>query len=274
KYATLSHRWSDEELLFQDFQNDIFIKSCLGWKKLLNFCTTARQYYGVSFCWADTCCIDKTSSAELDESIRSMFRWYRNSAVCIVHLAATSTFTDIDADEWFTRGWTLQELLAPSIIRFFDAGWRPLSLSFNDKEPGSTILPRISLITGIPSDQVHGFHPSSRMRVDNRMAWAAGRAVTRDEDAAYSLMGIFDVSIPIAYGEGQSRAFCRLVESIISAGGHISALNWSGRCARHPVSSAIPASPKSYCDQVALPYLYNRFIFDVEMAMTNRGLRL
>jgi len=245
-----------------------------GWGKLKHFCATAREH-SLSFTWADTCCIDKTSSTELDESIRSMFRWYKNSSICIVHLVNTSVEADLAEDEWFTRGWTLLELLAPPCIRFYNRYWAPLSTSANDKTSSSSLLQTVSDITSISLEDLIHFHPSSAKRIDRRMTWAANRRVTRDEDASYSLMVIFDVSIPIVYGEGHSRAFCRLVQAIMMAGGHVSVFNWPGVCAHRPVSSAFPASPRSYQNHPEFLDMYRQPIHTApEVAFTNRGLRL
>jgi len=130
RYTVLSHRWSDEEVSFTDVQTGILPDKAptSGRKKLEDFLDHSRNEYGIELGWADTCCIDKTNSSELDESIRSMFRWYEKSSVCLVHLGETHTFEDLEHDVWFTRGWTLQELLAPKRIRFYNTDWVPCSL--------------------------------------------------------------------------------------------------------------------------------------------------
>ncbi|EIW79058.1 HET-domain-containing protein, partial [Coniophora puteana RWD-64-598 SS2] len=227
KYAILSHRWSDDELSFQDFGQERSLQST-GWAKIVSFCTEAARQ-GMCFAWIDTCCIDKTSSAELDESIRSMFKWYQSAATCIIHLDQTTTLENIAGDEWFRRGWTLQELLAPGSkkIQIFNRHWHCIaSHSENDGQSSSSkALNIVSRVTGIPGHDLRRFRPSPR-EVDQRMTWAANREVTREEDSAYLLMGIFDVSISIAYGEGLDRAFYRLIEAIMAAGADPSVLNW------------------------------------------------
>ena len=126
------------------------------------FCEKTVEYDCV-FAWVDTCCINKSNSSELDEAIRSMFRWYRNSHMCIAYLAHSSSIDDLSEDPWFTRGWTLQELLAPTSMKFFGMGWIPLSDNKDDKweHAGhtSTILGPISTITNIPRDQVRWYQP-------------------------------------------------------------------------------------------------------------------
>jgi hypothetical protein len=117
KYAILSHRWLDEgEPTYEEMKAGTVAGP--GREKLEGFCRKAKEY-NVEFAWSNTCCIDKSSSTELDESIRSMFLWYENSHICIVHLAQSETIEDITNDEWTKRGWTLQELLAPHKIKFF-----------------------------------------------------------------------------------------------------------------------------------------------------------
>ncbi|KAG1723757.1 heterokaryon incompatibility protein-domain-containing protein, partial [Suillus lakei] len=265
RYAILSHRWLDEgEPTYEEMKSDTAAGP--GYEKLKKFCEKARKD-GMEFAWSDTCCIDKSSSTELDESIRSMFRWYENSAICIVHLAQSGNIKDIRKDEWIRRGWTLQELLAPRKIKFFNARWMPMTHDENDKAPSmeidgsSDILRALEKATGIPSDALTSDLGEYPMRVDERMAWAATRETTRVEDAAYSLMGIFDVSLQIAYGEGRDRAFCRLIEAIMQTGDP-SVLNWNGGdCARHHSGSR--AFPR-------------QFDFDqpLEMTITSRGLRI
>ncbi|KAG2748768.1 hypothetical protein P692DRAFT_20779992 [Suillus brevipes Sb2] len=277
KYAILSHRWLDEgEPTYEEMTAGTAAGP--GREKLEGFCRKAKEY-NVEFAWSDTCCIDKSSSTELDESIRSMFRWYENSHICIVHLAQSKTIEDIPNDEWTKRGWTLQELLAPHKIKFFNKYWMPMTVDLNDKAPrtepdGSfSILRALETATGIPRDVLASDHGCIHWkRVDERMAWAAGRKTTRVEDAAYSLMGIFHVSLQIAYGEGRDRAFCRLIEAIMQAGDP-SVLNWRGEmpALHNGGSRAFPRSPSSFlgCED-------QKFDFHqpLEMTKTSLGLRI
>ncbi|KAG1728541.1 heterokaryon incompatibility protein-domain-containing protein [Suillus lakei] len=276
KYAILSHRWLDEgEPTYEEMEAGTAAGP--GYEKLKKFCEKARKD-GMEFAWSDTCCIDKSSSTELDESIRSMFRWYQNSSVCIVHLAQSEDIEDIQKDEWIRRGWTLQELLAQHIIKFFNARWMPMTGDENDKTPsmkpdGSPdILRALEEATDIPRDVLTSDLGKRPMRVDERMAWAATRKTTRVEDAAYSLMGIFNVSLQIAYGEGRDRAFCRLIEAIMQTGDP-SVLNWHdpSPARHHSGSCTFPQSPFSFrmCD-------HRQFDFDrpLEMTMTSLGLRI
>lgn len=267
KYAVLSHRWLDDgEPTYEEMK--MGTATGPGYEKLKSFYEKARGC-GLELAWADTCCIDKGSSTELDESIRSMFRWYKHSAICIVHLAQSENIEDMVGDEWFERGWTLQELLAPNTIKFFNKHWRSMTSHYNDKDLPSPILEILARDTGIPRDVLECF-TASPTSVDQRMTWAARRKTTRVEDVAYSLMGIFDVSLQIAYGEGGNRAFCRLIEAIMQAG-DTSILNWKGEPAGHPSSRAIPLSPESFVGSQH-PYWHKHG--QLEMAMTSLGLRM
>ncbi|RBA09112.1 hypothetical protein FPRO05_14352, partial [Fusarium proliferatum] len=120
-YAILSHTWEQEEVLFQDMGHDS-AKSKKGYAKLESCCRAAREN-GFEYIWDDTCCIDKTSSAELSEAINSMYRYYQEASICYGYLADISTVSEIPNSRWFTRGWTLQELIAPRSMIFFDKDW-------------------------------------------------------------------------------------------------------------------------------------------------------
>jgi hypothetical protein len=238
-----------------------------GYNKLQKCCEEARRL-DLHFLWSDTCCIDKNSSAELDESIRSMFRWYRNSSICIAYLGGTTVIEDLRLEEWFMRGWTLQELLAPRKIKFFNKDWQRLTEQDDDKEEDTPLMTALHEVTGIPETELIDFSPIPQY-IDKRMTWAAQRKTTRAEDVAYSLMGIFDVSLQIAYGEGGERAFGRLIEAIMQAGGDSSVLNWAGEPAKHHASFALPASPASF---VGHPDIVT--IGRLDLMLTSRGLRI
>lgn len=208
-YAILSHTWGDEEVDFQEFKEENRANQKEGWSKIKNTCDKALSD-GLQYAWVDTCCIDKSSSAELSESINSMFFWYRQAAKCYVFL---SDFENGSTPEdhfprcrWFTRGWTLQELLAPRIVLFYDQNW---------KEIGNKIqlCQIISNITSIPTGTIMDETPLTYYSISQKMSWAATRITTRIEDMAYCLLGIFDVHMPLLYGE-RHRAFFRLQEEI------------------------------------------------------------
>ncbi|KAF9224474.1 hypothetical protein BS17DRAFT_779877 [Gyrodon lividus] len=272
KYAVLSHRWYDdrEEPTFQGFSSRK-TKSLQGYKKLLRFCKKARNEYGCILAWADTCCIDKTSSSELDEAIRSMFRWYTNSSICITYLGDSATPADFHDETWFTRGWTLQELLAPARLKFYGKSWIPISHSSNDKQD-TAILNAISRVTNIPEDDIASFVPGTQ-KVRERMMWASKRRTTRIEDIAYSLIGMFDVSLTIAYGEGD-RAFYRLMVEVVQ-----SCYEWDIFLFEGDSSSfhfALPQSPNSYHELPSSWSEWNRShpLGNKWFSLSKRGLQL
>ncbi|KAF6814830.1 HET domain-containing protein [Colletotrichum sojae] len=215
-YAILSHTWSKDEVLFQDFASTRDEKAPspkAGWKKVLAACELAR-ILDHGWIWIDTCCIDKSSSAELSEAINSMFKWYGDATVCIAYLADVSAhndpslYADLTHSRWFTRGWTLQELLAPVRLNFYSAEW--ISLGSRARF-AAAIEERTQIDAGFLQD----WHVSlSAASVAERMCWASKRKTTRPEDLAYCLLGIFDVNIPLIYGEGAG-AFKRLQEAIL-----------------------------------------------------------
>jgi hypothetical protein len=176
---------------------------------------------GLSYFWIDTCCIDKSSSADLSEAINSMYFWYKNARVCYaflsdVHQIADSTIP-LKASKWFTRGWTLQELLAPTKLVFYSADWHSLGSKDDLKH-------QLHSITKIPIEALEGA-PLNHFSIAERMSWAANRVTTRTEDIAYSLMGIFDVNMPLLYGE-REKAFLRLQQHIIQDSSDQSLLAW------------------------------------------------
>ncbi|KAH7890839.1 heterokaryon incompatibility protein-domain-containing protein [Phlebopus sp. FC_14] len=213
KYAILSHRWFEdaEEPSLHKFSSKA-TKNLAGYKKLVIFCEKAQKEYGCSLAWVDTCCIDRSSSSELDEAIRSMFRWYQNAHICIAYLAESTSLASFDSEVWFTRGWTLQELLAPTRMKFYGKGWLPISASENDKDDAA-VLDALTRVTTISEYRLRSFAPGPQ-GAREKLMWASTRRTTRIEDTAYSLLGVFNISMSIAYGEG-ARAFYRLMVEII-----------------------------------------------------------
>ncbi|KAE9368926.1 HET-domain-containing protein, partial [Stipitochalara longipes BDJ] len=191
-YAILSHTWGEEEQ----------ISHRAGYKKIQDCCAKALEA-GFQYVWIDTCCIDKTNSTELSEAINSMFRWYENAITCYAYLEdVRPNGPKITASRWFKRGWTLQELIAPSDVLFLDHFW-------NEIGSRASLGRNIEAITGIPA-QVLLRNTSLRDHCTAEiMSWASGRKTTRIEDRAYSLLGLFGVSMPLIYGEG-ANAFVRL----------------------------------------------------------------
>lgn len=222
-YAILSHTWREgEEVTFRDLTEGTG-EDKSGHHKI-QFCGEQAMHDGLQYFWVDTCCIDKSNSVELQEAINSMFRWYQNAARCYVYLSDVSTIEERAQDStsnrssdftwelafrqsrWFQRGWTLQELLAPSSVEFFSRQCEHLG----DKK---TLELLIHEITGISISALRGTS-LSQFSVDDRLSWARNRQTTRKEDQAYSLLGIFNVYMPLIYGEGSENAFVRLQEEI------------------------------------------------------------
>jgi hypothetical protein len=214
EYAILSHTWEREEVTFEDLQNGTGTKKA-GYKKI-RFCAEQAKRDGLQYFWVDTCCIDKSSSAELAEAINSMFRWYRTSTKCYVYLSDVSR-TAVNTDElawesafrkckWFTRGWTLQELIAPTSVEFFCRESKRIGSK-------SSLEQQIHEITGIPKSALQGAY-LSQFSDKERFSWIQPRQTKVEEDKAYSLLGIFDVQMPLRYGEGMADAFKRLEEEI------------------------------------------------------------
>ncbi|KAL5592081.1 hypothetical protein FOVSG1_010970 [Fusarium oxysporum f. sp. vasinfectum] len=220
EYAILSHTWGDGEVSLQDWADRKNRRFKPGFQKIVWACAQAAKDQ-LGHVWVDTNCIDKSSSAELSEAINSMFRWYRRSAVCYVYLEDVPAMTLDECTKadsafrnarWFTRGWTLQELIAPPNVSFFSSNWTLIATK-------SELAPCITEITGIPwscllKGRLSKAHPLRRYSVAQRMAWASSRSTTRIEDQAYSLLGLFDISMPLVYGEG-FEAFTRLLGEII-----------------------------------------------------------
>ncbi|KXX74926.1 Vegetative incompatibility protein HET-E-1 [Madurella mycetomatis] len=218
-YAILSHTWGEEEVSWAQWQSRLEsptdVEETLGGAKIAACCRQAAAD-GFGWAWVDTCCIDKSSSAELSEAINSMFQWYRDADICYVYLAdvlnapwlSSQARDSVSKSRWFTRGWTLQELLAPRKLIFYSQDWQPLGNNTYFAE-------MISSVTRIGRRFLDGELSLELASIAQKMSWAAHRQTTRLEDQAYSLLGIFDINIPLLYGEG-SKAFQRLQETLLT----------------------------------------------------------
>ncbi|KAI6097099.1 heterokaryon incompatibility protein-domain-containing protein, partial [Pisolithus croceorrhizus] len=235
-YAILSHRWEIEVtyeemtgLMKLDKWKKDEVRNRRGYQKIIKSCEQAMKD-GHKWLWIDTCCIDKRSSAELSEAINSMYRWYQDARVCYAYLndldestfPTERKFETFDKSygwpEWFMRGWTLQELIAPKQIEFFNKGWAPIG---NKRH----LAPVLENITKIPCGVLRDGLAGKRLSVAQIMSWAADRKTTRVEDRAYSLMGLFEVNMPMVYGEGK-KAFQRLQLKIIRRSSDHSIFAW------------------------------------------------
>lgn len=290
-YAILSHTWGEDEVTFEEIRDLPAVKGQYGYAAVkeksgyakINHACGQSMFYGLDYAWVDTCesctqnkledvgttnidscglgCIDKRSSAELSEAINSMFRWYAGAAICFAYLDDLDRESvDVPAiaknfrhSRWFYRGWTLQELIAPKDVEFYGKNWYPIG----DKE---SLLPGLSDVTGISAAVLKDRNNLSRFSIAQRLSWAAMRQTTRIEDEAYCLLGIFDVNLPLLYGEGR-KAYQRLQEEIIRASATIdhSILAWTLPCEwivpgrvwsfdeNTPVEAATLLSPSPRC---------------------------
>ncbi|EJT75546.1 hypothetical protein GGTG_05479 [Gaeumannomyces tritici R3-111a-1] len=320
EYAILSHTWVEgEEVDFQemaryggaldrgDSTNSEGVCTCAcpcqslisdivrrrpGHEKIVRICRLARER-NIDWAWVDTCCIDKSSSAELSEAINSMYRWYNRAKVCFVFLA------DLDLDpesdlasysepteleealgrcRWFTRGWTLQELIAPVAIEFYNRHWKKVGSH-------ATLQSALAKASGIRNltfgdgsfFRNRGARALQDVAVAERMSWASKRRTTRVEDVAYCLMGIFDINMPLLYGEGQ-KAFQRLQEEILKRSNDMSIFCSSSNYAKKLCWygwDVLPVSPSAFDGSRDFwppnPFMDKRWS-QATFSVTNRGL--
>lgn len=291
-YAILSHVWGEHEVTYRD------VKSRDGppkkstkrdWDKVIKATEYAAKH-GWKYIWIDTCCINKPDMSELSEAINSMFRWYERAEICYAFLVdVPPKRSELEhpwewhfrGSKWFTRGWTLQELLAPTFLEFIDQDWN----SIGSREELATEIQRA---TGIEVSQLRNFRQCS---VATKMAWAANRRTTREEDRAYSLLGLLGVGMPLIYGEGEERAFVRLQKELIRSSNDESIFVWgpapvSGRVlpcvftaqtdteGRNPRDSRVLAtSPRDFAHSGGT----GSFLFDKRrrgFTLTNAGLSI
>jgi hypothetical protein len=219
-YAILSHTWEndDEEVTFKDLAIGTG-ENKAGYGKI-RFCGEQAARDGLEHFWIGTCCINKSNRDELSTAINSMFSWYRNAARCYVYLSDVLEPVADTGDQlyqqlleltfrrsrWFTRGWTLPELIAPLLVEFFSKGGGKLGSKISLEQ-------QIHEITRIPVEALQG-SPLSNFSVTERMSWAKSRKATLSEDTIYSLLGIFGIRMAPNYGEGRGNAFHRLLKEI------------------------------------------------------------
>ncbi|RSL54934.1 hypothetical protein CEP54_009627 [Fusarium duplospermum] len=264
EYAILSHTWQEEEVTFREWADQASASRKKGYRKIVDTCKLARKQ-GYGYVWVDTNCIDKSSSAELSEAINSMFSWYQGARICYVYLSdvpwlgvwQTLNIRIFLLSRWFTRGWTLQELLAPRDIEFYSNDWSLLGTKLS-------LCPEISLITGIDAkylgkrylgvwyicprsgavvQSIEYIIPVNNASVAERLSWISKRSTTRPEDMAYCMLGILGLHMPLLYGEGH-RAFLRLQEEIMKVSNDQSLFCWTwyryddrgGILAPHPLA--------------------------------------
>ncbi|CAI9634054.1 unnamed protein product [Alternaria burnsii] len=270
-YAILSHTWGadSDEVTYLDVVNMANLHK-LGWNKI-HACAKQAKRDNLQYFWVDTCCIDKSSSAELTESINSMYNWYKKAKVCYVLLEDLPAHLGLEDQiakcRWFTRGWTLQELLAPSNVEFYDQDW-----TFRGSRKDHTDT--ISEFTSIPTEVLLKPRTIYMESVGARMSWASSRVTKRTEDIAYCLLGIFEINMPLIYGEGK-RAFLRLQEEIIKRNNDLTILGWDSVSYYKRwdgLVEVLAGSPAAFAGSAKLQNI--SIGLGPEFSITNRGLLL
>ena len=295
QYAILSHTWGEEEISFQDLTERANNRNKLGWKKILGFCEVCKPL-GLNWVWIDTCCIDKSSSAELSEAINSMFAYYNRSNLCIAYLEDILPHYQNDnggevsdkafgRSRWFTRGWTLQELIAAKRIYFCAQDWSIIGNKYSLRDS-------LHSITLIDTEVLKYPWMIRDCSIARRMSWASRRETTRPEDEAYCLMGIFSVNMPLLYGEGGKKAFLRLQQEILKHSTDHSLFTWTAIPDTHfeepsddntflattgyaDEGGLLAYSPREFADCGGIRVQFTKGLRDREpYDMTNVGLRI
>ncbi|KAI0202431.1 heterokaryon incompatibility protein-domain-containing protein [Astrocystis sublimbata] len=276
-YAILSHTWQEDEVTFAEFRSGAPVRGAdtdaltQGWKKIMRTCELAIAQ-GYDYAWIDTCCIDKSSSAELTEAINSMYSWYAGSSMCFTYLSDFDASTSIEhftSSRWFTRGWTLQELIAPENLVFYDASW-------NLYDSKASLCKVIARTTGIDEKILCATGDTLRNLLDatpicQRMSWAAHRETRRPEDTAYALLGIFGIYMSLIYGE-VANAFLRLQKKIMKASSDMSILAWKDPSEKnHP--RVLASHPKYFADARNI-VLSQSIIYNPDFSVSNKGISI
>lgn len=237
-YGILSHTWTCDEPPFEAFVPRRYLSTSVSrlrkrkYAKVVKSCKLAKER-GLDWMWIDTCCIDKSSSTELTEAINSMYAWYEAAEVCFAYMRDVSDTDDPVSEDssfarsiWFTRGWTLQELVVPRTVEFYSSNW----VQIGSKWEYAATIEKITGIhrTVLREPYFSGLKNQRQWSVAQRMSWAANRRTTRPEDLAYSLMGLFNVHMPLLYGEGETNAFIRLQGEISKLVNDQSLFAWGG----------------------------------------------
>jgi hypothetical protein len=273
RYAILSHTWGVDEPTFDDLATGNAHRKA-GYQKIEQSCAIAAESE-ISHIWIDTICIDKRSSSELSEAINSMYRYYERSFICYAYLEDISSggmaHKKIMASRWWTRGWTLQELIAPKEVVFYSTDWFPIASK-------GDLASSIFQATGIDESILKNSGYLHSVSVAKRMSWAAKRETTREEDIAYCLLGVFGVSMPLLYGEG-SKSFSRLQEQIMKESSDQSLFAWSRTtesddCNLHGMLAPHPRSFVSSGDTVPFEGTEHFGTATEHYTMTNKGLQI
>lgn len=225
-YVIASHRWkAGTEACLKDLRKNRNAHKD-GYRKVEGFAKYVRDHIcHIDWLWIDTCCVDQRSSQEVTEAVNSMFRWYADAEVCLAWLTDVENAgeeSEFRRSNWFDRGWTLQELLAPHVTLFLSSDWELIghkggggwtkSGFLLNKRPGLESV--IAEVTSIPKNVLHNFNESMSCSVEERLTWIDRRTTTKEEDMSYSMLGVFGVAMPVCYGEGAGKARRRLLEEI------------------------------------------------------------
>ncbi|PVH90399.1 HET-domain-containing protein [Periconia macrospinosa] len=260
-YVILSHTWGKGEVTFDDIDKP-YAREMAGYYKIERCCQQAALD-GFEWVWVDTCCIDKRSSSELQEAINSMYHWYWYAEICYAYLE------DVSADSqgllkcrWFTRGWTLQEILAPLVVEFFDRDWRRIGTK-------SSLIEAITSRTRIDKRYLLDRETIKDACIAAKFSWASQRETTRPEDIAYCLLGLVDVNMPMLYGEG-TKAFYRLQLELLKKSNEHSIFAWEDPF--HHLPGMLAPSPEYFSEagQYTMSEAYSASTHE----MTNKGLRI
>ena len=232
RYAMFSHKWEDNEPLFEKVIHVVVydLEDSPTHDKLQTFCKIARDA-GLHWAWSDTCCINKGDSAVLQEALVSMFKWYQGSAMTLVLLrdvCSPSRRGDLVRSIWNTRAWTFQEYHASKVVRFYNKDWtlyRNIDIPNHKESP--EIISEMEEATDISARALMALRPGLE-DIREKLRLASTRQMTRVEDAAYSLLGIFSLSLSVVYGEGD-KALGRLLAQLLTSSGDTSILAWTGQ---------------------------------------------
>ena len=232
RYATFSHKWEDNEPLFENVVHIVVyeLEESLTHNKLQMFCKIVRKS-GFHWAWSDTCCINKADHFVLQEALISMFKWYEGSAVTIVLLRGVrspSKRGELVRSIWNSRAWTLQEYHASKVVRFYTEDWKPyLDLDIPNHKESAEILSEMEEATRVSTQTLMALRPGLD-DIREKLRLASIRKTTRVEDAAYSLLGIFSMSLGVIYGEGD-KALGRFLAQLLTSSGDTSILAWTGQ---------------------------------------------
>ncbi|KAK5746479.1 hypothetical protein LTR17_000859 [Elasticomyces elasticus] len=265
-YVVASHRWqAGTEAMIDDIEHQRNTET-KGYQKVEGFAKYIREHIaGVNWLWMDTCCVTQHSTKEVDEAVRSMFRWYANAHVCLAYLADVVDPCDkheFDASQWHRRGWTLQELLAPQLVIFLSRTWNVIGHKLDKRctnmptlDVGPSLVPAIAEVARIPESVLYSYEQSGKLTVEEKLTWTVGRDTTKGEDMYYSLLGIFSVDMRLSYGEGRVEAKARLLKKIAKSAQRSDPSSFAAKLVQQPWLTPRKANPQYKGYRYMLDYL-------------------